>query len=82
MKEEILDKFEKKFVADDIFDCIPKKNWEEMKDEVWAFIKECADWKIKELVENSHCDVICECGEVHTFEKYLRQILSNKDKVK
>ena len=43
-------------------------------------LEEYADWKIKEVANNSHCDVICRCGEVHTFEKYLRQILSNKDK--
>ncbi len=30
--------FEEKFVADGILDCIPTKNWEEMKEEVFGFI--------------------------------------------
>lgn len=33
-------KFENKFIADDILDCIPLANWEEMGDEVFAFIEE------------------------------------------
>ena len=28
------EKFEEYFVADGVLDCIPKKNWEEMKQEV------------------------------------------------
>ncbi len=32
--------FEEKFVADGILDCIPTKNWEEMKEEVFGFIEE------------------------------------------
>ena len=31
--------FENKFVEDDILDCIPRKNWEEMRDEIFGFIE-------------------------------------------
>jgi len=35
---KILKKFEEEFVADDILDCIPEENWEEMKGEVGNFL--------------------------------------------
>ena len=37
-KLEILKRFEEEFVANDILDCIPEKNWEEMKGEVRNFL--------------------------------------------
>lgn len=43
-KQEIVTAFEKEFknqfVADNIPDCIPVKNWEEMSGEVMSFIKD------------------------------------------
>ena len=44
--------FEENFVADDILDCIPKSNWEEMKSEVKSFIQDLIDNQKKEIVDN------------------------------
>ena len=38
--EKWIKEFEEKFIADDIQDCIPEKNWEEMKGEVLNFIRQ------------------------------------------
>ena len=36
--QEAEKEFVDEFIADDILDCIPEKNWEEMKGEVFAFL--------------------------------------------
>ena len=43
--------FENKFVANNILDCIPEKNWEEMKEEVFCFIFTFLDSKVKEIIK-------------------------------
>jgi len=37
-KEDLIKRFREKFVADNVLDCIPEKNWQEMEGEVLSFI--------------------------------------------
>jgi hypothetical protein len=43
-----IEEFENKFVADNVIDCIPRKNWEEMKGEVETFINQALSQRDKE----------------------------------
>ena len=47
----IIEEFENKFVADNVIDCIPRKNWEEMKGEVETFINQALSQRDKEWEE-------------------------------
>ncbi len=72
-KQEIVTAFEKEFknqfVADNISDCIPVKNWEEMSGEVMLFIKDLLT-EFEQAVREEMINIIKDGGTGDTIGIY------------